>query len=272
MIEVKPQPNATVFLDRANTWLRENEPSHRCILSIARLLQGDSHFEPPFYLATVEANDRTCGCALRAAPDGLYLTNLPPEALPAIVEQLRTLYETLPEVTGPEPIVTAFAERWSPENWKLHVRCLCYRIRSVVEPARPPAGSLRKGLASDLPLLRDWAPDYAHASGTKLDMRLYFERMLKRELLYLWDDHGARCVTTTSKLTPNGAEISSLYTPPRFRNSGYATATVAAASQRILDSGRTFCMIAADERASSTNRIYRRVGYEHIGELVVIHL
>jgi GNAT superfamily N-acetyltransferase len=141
-----------------------------------------------------------------------------------------------------------------------------------VEPSHRPAGSLRKGLASDLPLLREWAPDYARESGTKLDMQMYFERMIERELLFLWDDNGARCVTTTSKLTPNGAEISSLYTPPRFRNNGYATAAIAAASQRILDSGRTFCMIAADERAAKTNRIYRSVGYEPIGEIVVVHL
>jgi hypothetical protein len=31
-------------------------------------------------------------------------------------------------------------------------------------------------------------------------------------------------------------------------------------------------MIAADERASETNRLYRSVGYEQVGELVVIHL
>ncbi|HEX9877780.1 MAG TPA: GNAT family N-acetyltransferase [Gammaproteobacteria bacterium] len=272
MIEVNPQPSATVFLDRAETWLQENEPTHRAILSVARLLQGESHFEPPFYLATVKADDRVCGCALRAAPDGLYLTDLPQEAMSTIIEQLRGLYSTLPEVTGPEPIATAFAERWNSREWRLHIRCLCYRVKSVVEPSHRAKGSLRKGLASDLSLLHEWAPEYARESDARLDMQLFFERMIKRGLLYLWDDNGARCVVTTSKLTPNGAEISSVYTPPRFRRKGYATAAVAAASRCVLDSGRKYCMIAADERASETNRLYRNIGYEQVGELVVIHL
>ena len=178
----------------------------------------------------------------------------------------------MPEVTGPESVATVFAEQWAGNEWRLHTRSCCYLTTSVVFPTRPASGALRNGVHSDLPVLHAWAPEYAAESGTLVDLRLFFERMLERELLYIWDDDGPRSVVTTSKLTPNGAEVSALYTPTEFLRKGYATSAVAAASQQILDSGRRFCIIGADKNALGTNRMYRSVGYEPIGEIVVIHL
>ncbi|HSG67046.1 MAG TPA: GNAT family N-acetyltransferase [Gammaproteobacteria bacterium] len=272
MAEVHRQSDAVAFLDRAEAWLQEPDPSRNMILAIAYQLEGDSHFEPPFYLATVESAGEVCGCALRAGPDGMFLTALPVDSIPRIVDQARELYATLPEVIGPEVVASAFAQQWSGQRWRMHLRSRCYRLGSVDAPRRSSPGSLRKGTMQDLSWLRDWAREYARETGTRVDLERFFDSMLKRGLLDVWEDDGPRCVVTTSKLTPDGAWISSLYTPPAFRRNGYATAAVAAASRRILDSGRQFCFVGADEDAASTRGIYERIGYEPIGVVVVIHL
>jgi hypothetical protein len=272
MTEVHQHADAVAFLDHAETWLRQPDAIHNLILSIAYQLRGESHFEPPFYLATVESDDGLCGCALRAGPDGMFLTDLPLDAVPRIADQAGALYTALPEVIGPEDVATAFAKRWSGQNWKLHVRSRCYRLGSLNTSLCSSPGSLRKGTAEDFAWLRQWAREYAKESGTRVDLVRFFGLMLARGLLHIWDDDGPRSVITTSKLTPNGAEISSLYTPSRFRRRGYATSAVAAASQLILDSGRRFCTVGADENSPSTRALYERVGYEPISTLLVIHL
>ena len=242
------------------------------ILSIAHQLRGRNHFEPPFYLATVESDTNLLGCAVRARPDGIFLSALPVDSVRQIVVQVRGLYSALPEVIGPELIATEFAMRWSGQDWELHERSCCYELTAVDGGLRLSPGILRAGDESDLVWLRDWASDYERETGTRVDLDRFYSLMIERGLLYIWDDSGPRCVVTTSKLTPTGAEISSLYTPPSFRRNGYATSAVAAASRRVLDSGRRYCFISANDQADSTKRIYERIGYKSIDPMVVIHL
>jgi predicted GNAT family acetyltransferase len=43
---------------------------------------------------------------------------------------------------------------------------------------------------------------------------------------------------------------------------GYASAVVAALSQRELDAGREWCSLLADAANPTTNHIYAEIGYE----------
>ncbi len=272
MLKVRQHSDAVAFLESAEAWLLRSEAAQdHILLAVAHMLRAGSHFQPPFYLATVESDNELCGCALRAFPDGLYLTSLPVEAVPNIVKQLTTLFSSLPEVLGPELEATAFAKQWERQAWQLNTRNRCYLLHSVIPPARVASGSLRKAGESDLPLLREWAPAYRAETDSLLDMEALFELMVERGLLFLWDDDGARCLVITSSLTPNGAQLSALYTPPECRGRGYATSAAAAASQRVLDSGRQYCLTAAIADSPGPHRLYESIGYEPSEELVVIH-
>jgi predicted GNAT family acetyltransferase len=55
-----------------------------------------------------------------------------------------------------------------------------------------------------------------------------------------------------------------VYTPPHYRNRGYAAACVAALSKRLLDSGRKFCALFADAENPISNGIYRKIGYRDV--------
>ena len=57
---------------------------------------------------------------------------------------------------------------------------------------------------------------------------------------------------------------------PEFRARGYATAAVAALSQQLLDSGRTFCSLYTDLSNATSNSIYRRIGYLPVADAVEI--
>ena len=71
--------------------------------------------------------------------------------------------------------------------------------------------------------------------------------------------------------TPNGDRISWVYTPPALRGRGYASACVAALSQRLLDSGRRFCFLYTDLANPTANKLYQRIGYRQVIDASIYH-
>ena len=57
------------------------------------------------------------------------------------------------------------------------------------------------------------------------------------------------------------------YTPPRLRGRGYATACVAALTQRILDQGDR-AILYTNLANPTSNLIYRRIGYRAVDESI----
>lgn len=58
-----------------------------------------------------------------------------------------------------------------------------------------------------------------------------------------------------------------VYTPPAARGRGYASACVAALSQRVLDDGAHFCMLYTDLANPVSNAIYQRIGYVPVADV-----
>jgi hypothetical protein len=272
MLRVVQHREAGTFLERAESWLLEGEAENNILLSVAYLLeQGAKPFLEPAYLATIEDGNRVVGCAMRAPPDGVYLTEVPDGAMPAVATQLRASSAVLPEAIGPEAAAVEFAHCWSGRDWTLNSRFYQYKLEAVIAPRKAAPGALRLGTTADLPLLAVWAADYRSEIGSKADVVAFFTTMVERGLLHVWDDDGARSVVTASGLTPNGARISAAYTPPEFRGNAYATNAVAAVSLSILEGGRRFCVITADVADPVPNAIYRKIGFRPMGERVLIH-
>jgi predicted GNAT family acetyltransferase len=57
-----------------------------------------------------------------------------------------------------------------------------------------------------------------------------------------------------------------VYTPVEARGHGYASANVAAISQQALDHGALACMLFADKANATSNKIYRAIGYQPVGD------
>jgi len=65
--------------------------------------------------------------------------------------------------------------------------------------------------------------------------------------------------------------IGLVFTPPERRRCGYATACVAALSERLLAAGADQCTLFAQLQNPTSNAIYRRMGYEPVTEIVRYH-
>ena len=266
--------NARSFLDRTEHWLLNSEAEYNVILSVAHLLLTHDHpFQEPIYLASVEQDRLVVGCAVLPPPDGLTLTTLPRAAVSLLVNDLAEYCDDLPDVAGPQREVTEFGKRWAKKRAvqasEPH-RSRWYALEKVVDPVSPAKGELRLATLADLDLVQSWASSYARDVGASVDVHAYFERRIRTNSLYLWDDEGPRALVAVSGLTPTAARVSGVYTPPEFRRRGYATATVAAVSRAVLETGRRMCVLFADQTDPTPNSIYQRIGYRPICETVGI--
>ncbi|MNT82395.1 FR47-like protein [compost metagenome] len=89
--------------------------------------------------------------------------------------------------------------------------------------------------------------------------------MIQKQNVYLWIVDGEIVsMANASRPTENGVSISGVYTPPAKRKIGYASAVVASLSQKMLDSGKKFCVLYTDLANPTSNKIYQEVGYKEV--------
>ena len=246
------------------------------MLSVLNLLIQEGHpFDMPFYLAAVEDGADLVGCVVRAPPDPLILSRVPAEAMPLVVSDVRHVYETVPTVTGMEDDVEAFAECWRQQNGSAgtaRTGWRWYALDRAITPEKMVSGKLRLAQPSDRDLVRHWAAEFTDEIGTPVDVGAFFERRMETSSLYLWEDGAPRTIVAVSGVTPNTIRLSGVFTDPEFRRKGYATATVAAISRLMLDSGHRICLLFTEITDPSANRLYRRIGYEPIFDKISIDL
>jgi len=64
--------------------------------------------------------------------------------------------------------------------------------------------------------------------------------------------------------------VAPVYTPPEHRGRGYAAAATAAVTRRLLDAGTREVLLFTDLANPTSNRLYRRLGYRPVEEVVTL--
>ena len=241
------------------------EIEHSMALQSARSACNDDwQFQKPLYWATVEDETQIVGCAFRTPPYRLGMTALPPDAIPALVDSVGTVYRTLSGVAGPEPSATAFTAAWLQQRGGRSVviaRQQLLEHKAIVPVARVAPGTLRPATSVDGGIAQQWGAAFARESGlTALDGSVC-ARLIPARRLYFWHDGAPRCMVGLLRETSDAAAIGILYTPPQFRERGYATASIAALSRQLLERGMSrsyFCLEPGD---AATYSICVRLGY-----------
>jgi GNAT superfamily N-acetyltransferase len=179
----------------------------------------------------------------------------------------------LPDVSGPEAQVLAFAERWAQARgceYRLECRYRWYAATQVLAPGRRPNGQLRLATPQDRDWVADWAAAYAaEVWSSAVDVPAFFDRRVSSRSLYVWEDGEPRAVAAVSGHTPNTARVSAVYAPERHRGGGYASQLVAEVTRAIL-SERRWSVLSADVQNISVNGLYARIGYRPVCETAAV--
>ena len=274
------------FAARVEPYLLAHEATHCLPLGLLATLPGEplANGETP-YMALVEDQGAVVLGALRTPPFGLIVSLLAaevagnPEAtnevLALVADDVANRYAgRLLGVNGPAAVSRLFAEQWERRmgrSARLIVQERVYQLETVI-PASAP-GTMRPVNDSDRDLLTRWMAKFAAEAlaHEAIDPAVWVERYLASPSRggYLWEDGVPVTWVGYGNPTAHGIRIGPVYTPPEQRGHGYASACVAATSQRRLNGGRTFCFLFTDLANPTANHIYQTVGYNPINDVDV---
>jgi predicted GNAT family acetyltransferase len=265
-LRIERHADAEQFLATAQSWLLEAEVENNLLLGIALSRRSAAPTDPPAYWASIhDTNDRIVGGACRTPPHRLVLSRLPQCAVDSLAADVGKTYSSLNGVNGPAAATKAFADAWVARyggRWSVHVRMRLHELTRAPLITGVARGSLGKAVEADLPLASGWIAAYVTDTGIQGPASGVAERLIERGQLYFWVDAGEpRSMAAATRDTGSGCSINTVYTPPRYRRRGHATAAVAALSGMLLERGRRFCCLYTDLANPTSNSIYARIGY-----------
>lgn len=261
------------FLDAAREFLTAREALNNIFFGIAGDAVGGRYADGDNLWLTAHAGDAVVGAAFQTPPWELALAHgSSREVVTALArEALSHRDDALDGLRVPAPYVSMLT---TDDRAYARVEAQgIYALTQVVAPD-PVAGSMRAAVAADLPRVVEFARGFAEDTGAVRSdgdaLAARVEAVLRSGAFVVWELDGALVSMAASRgPTPNGIRISWVYTPPELRGRGYASAVVAALSQRELDAGRRFCFLFTDLANPTSNKIYQRVGYRQVGDLGV---
>jgi len=267
--------DAADFLQEAQTVLEKNEAANNLMLGIGlQLKQFPEKVKIAPYLATVVDGDDLALAAIMTPPHVLVVHGARPncdEALVMIAQDLLQNRWNVSGVSGLPQIAEKFAMIWTNvtgAKYKPGMGRRLYELRTVIPP-QPTLGALQLASENDIELVARWIWEFATEALPGGDMARSREsaasRIAMRDI-YLWENAQPVSMTTTTRPTTNGICINLVYAPPELRGRGYASACVAALSQRLLDSGYRFCCLFTDLSNPASNHIYRSIGYTPVAD------
>lgn len=268
---------AADFLAVMQPLLEADEAANNLMLGIAlRLASGNvpPNWGAPYLAVVTDQGDHVAAAAAMTPPFKLVVYGHGDVWQPAfepLAHDLRSGGWYVPGVLGPSEISLAFAATWQTlmgHPYRPGMRQRVYELRRVAHRGDAP-GQLRAATTDDIDLLAAWALAFHHEAlpgqMQPAEARDTVERRVAAGDLFVWQDNDdIVSMAARSRPMPHGITVNLVYTPPELRGRGYATACVAALSQRLLDSGYDFCCLFTDLSNPTSNSIYQRIGYRPV--------
>ncbi|MDQ0600989.1 putative GNAT family acetyltransferase [Streptomyces canus] len=273
------------FLGVAGTFLHSRPVLHTVPLTVTETLRvrGPQAYgaEAPVF-GVLEGGGAVRGAWFRTPPYRLTLTPLAvAEAeegamLEALAEQLAGLGHALPGMSAEQATAGAFAEAWQRRTGakaELRQRQQLYRLGELTPPSPMPQGRARVAGARDRELLVRWHEEFAEAVGNVAagDAESWADARIRSGGVVLWEtpDGAPVSMAGTHPMVAGQVRVAPVYTPAGFRGQGYAGAATVAASRGALAAGAEDVLLFTDLANSTSNGLYRRVGYRGVAEFEV---
>lgn len=252
----------------------QHEAVHCLLLGVSQSLCGNTNDNDSLpYLVVVESDRAVIATAIRTPPRKLILSQATDhQAIELIARDLAGKSHSLPGVIAPKSEAQTFVNIWqglAGQSCELDFAMRVHQLERL-QPITDATGKLRLAEESDRNLLTDWIQAFEQEAlgdkEPKSDSNLWFDRHLKNNSLFVWQDDAIVSMAAYGGATPNGIRINAVYTPLEYRGKGYATACVAKISQQLLERYK-YCFLFTNLANPVSNHIYRKIGYLPIGEI-----
>jgi len=262
------------FWDDTINILVENEPQNAIIIKCAqRFKNGEG--KDDWYCATVKNDSgEIILIAMCTPPFNVVLygagNRFSDDAVEFLVNELYNAGCTLNGVTGEKYLAAKFAEYYTNltgKNSVIKVRLNSMVLKELSDINFAP-GYLREVTEDDLYFIPYWFKEFAvDCNQPIVDIAGNAEsvkNLTGKNLMYVWVDKVPVSMTILQNPMINGTHIGRVYTPPHYRNKGYAAACVWHLSKILFDKGNKFVSLFADADYPVSNKVYQHVGFKNV--------
>ncbi|MDP8998617.1 MAG: GNAT family N-acetyltransferase [Myxococcota bacterium] len=250
----------------AGDYLASDPLQHNLVLTLlrARVTHADAG---RYWIAT--KGGAVVGLVLQAPLD--FVATVTPMGTDLAATMVNAIAErgvVLPGVYGDAATAAAFAGQWAERHAVAVAPFQGTRLYRLFElqPSTTSAGSLRQAAPEHRDLVVRWVRAFFSDIGESFwDAEVLVDRRLPQGHFFLWDDGGPVSLAANTDPLAGVVRVQYVYTPPERRRCGYASACVAALSTRTQTAGH-HCILYTDLGNSTSNRLYRRIGYRAVAE------
>lgn len=266
-MQVIEYSSATEFLDVTRNLLMENESANTIMLSYAEnQTRGvESAMSTKFYC--VVANEKPLLPTMFTQELWPLLSEGPDEAARLLARYLYWKQPTISGVMGPAVLALEFADEWerlSRCNLEIHHNTRLYDCTKVAD-IKLAEGHSRRATLDDFDLVKKWRNAFRKDANTILGSSdAQITNQINQGRYYFWITDQPVSMALYSRGTGNTGMIGVVYTPPKHRNRGYATAVTAVVTQIILDSGKKYATLYTNLDNPTSNSIYQKIGYKPV--------
>ncbi|MEV6222072.1 GNAT family N-acetyltransferase [Nocardia fluminea] len=258
--------DAARFMDDVEPFLRRDPLRHTVIATVAiNAINGRSGGRSTQFLCVRDNAGQVVGIA-QCTDGAAYLGEIPAYSIPAVVDAFAAHAIALRSVEAPESDAVAFAARWSEATggtYRNRYSARLFRLDTVQVP--DVAGSPRQAVVDDVAV----CIAMIEAFGVEADVPQRLNEAVVRNRIeaattWLWEHDGTPVSLVARQTAVLGwARIGPVYTPPRLRGNGFASALTATVASRIRAEGADACLFT-DLANPTSNKIYQRIGFEPV--------
>ncbi len=283
-LEIKIEKDAAAFLEQTKMLLGQREAEYSLLLGLCELRKTTNNYLDDYpdgnlYLSIFQSAKLIGGVCINER--NMVISALEEPCLPVLAEFLKEKNINVPGVVGPSLTAEAFARIWSRftnQNFTLAMGQKIYQLNKVTNQLTRPvtmptnvSGRIMVANSEHTNVVGEWLLAFGIESlphqPTTIDKTTELAASkIKKQEVYLWLDDKNQPVSMNfvGRPTENGISVSGVYTPKAWRQQGFASAVVAQTSQKMLDSGKKFCVLYTDVANPTANKIYQQVGYKEI--------
>ncbi|MCA1010993.1 GNAT family N-acetyltransferase [Halobacillus halophilus] len=278
-MKIIQEHSVEAFTTSIQELLLQREAENNLPLGILKRLQESSSDENSI-LIKIEEEGRPVFMTMRTPPHLWILPSIATVTSSHIKSLARYLFENqfeVPGILGEGEAVQQFIDAWvniTGENPIIHMRQGIYRLNEL-RPIHMSEGELVEAKECDFELVKKWLTWFGEETneGTIKERTAEMaEEMIRTRRMYLWIVNGeAVSMAARARVTPHGVTINAVFTPDEYKRRGYATQAVWTLTKKLLDQGYQFCSLYTDLDNHSSNSIYKKIGYEWVGNSIVYH-
>lgn len=259
------------FLARAGDFLRSRPALHTMPLTVTEKLRtrgADAYGAETTVFGRLEREGEVRAVFYRLPSHRLSLTPLAPEQADTLAAHLADRGHALSGVTADHDTATAFAGTWQRHTGAapaLSKRIRLYRLGTLTPPEPLPEGRGRVAGQQDHGQLLCWCDEFTDAVGevAAVDAESWAGSRFADKHFTFWEtpDGTPVSMAAVTSMTGGMIRVDPVYTPAHLRGRGYAGAVTVEVSRAALAAGATDVVLFADPANSTSNALYRRIGY-----------